>query len=96
MLEFQLALNICGLRDMGFHGSKFTWSNKRDANLRVEVRLDRYTCYSTWETRFNFSRVQNISMMGFDLNLILDQIDFINAKTKGRINWGKLFHYEEH
>lgn len=66
---------------MGFQGSKFMWSNKREIKSLVEMRLDRFTCYSAWEARFNFSRVQNVFTTGSDHSPILVAIDSLNSNS---------------
>ncbi|XP_042939332.1 uncharacterized protein LOC122274351 [Carya illinoinensis] len=56
MERFREALDACELSDLGYIGSKFTWSNKRDGGSFTKERLDRAlgnaTCpllYSNWE-----------------------------------------------
>jgi hypothetical protein len=41
MKEFQNALEHCRLCDMGFNGSRYTWSNKRHDDYFTKERLDR-------------------------------------------------------
>lgn len=37
---FWTTLGDCNLGDLGFQGSKYTWSNKRDSVAFVKERLD--------------------------------------------------------
>ena len=50
--EFREAVNFFGLRDMGFKGHPFTWSNRRFGPQLVEERLDRFLCCKTWGVCF--------------------------------------------
>lgn len=52
ILLFREALVDCKLEDMGYFGSKFTWSNKFTKEL-----LDRGLCYSEWQDLFSYFRV---------------------------------------
>ncbi|GAV59931.1 Exo_endo_phos domain-containing protein [Cephalotus follicularis] len=40
MAEFRNALDVCNLRDMGFHGSPYTWSNGRTGEDCIRSRLN--------------------------------------------------------
>lgn len=40
---------------MGFHGNRFTWTNKRSGAARVNVRLDRALGNSNWATTIDTS-----------------------------------------
>ena len=40
MANFREALSDCSLMDLGFIGSEFTWSNNREDEFLVRVRLD--------------------------------------------------------
>ena len=44
MADFRKAMDESLLDDMGFRGSKYTWSNKRDGNCLIMDRLDRGLC----------------------------------------------------
>ena len=41
MINFQDALEACGLTDLGFSGHPFTYDNRRSGRANVQVRLDR-------------------------------------------------------
>ncbi|KAK2641420.1 hypothetical protein Ddye_023183 [Dipteronia dyeriana] len=49
MENFRSALNDCGLQDIGFVGSTFTWCNKRDGEDMIQERLDRVVCDCQWD-----------------------------------------------
>ncbi|GAV84206.1 hypothetical protein CFOL_v3_27650 [Cephalotus follicularis] len=48
MDEFRRILDICGLRDLGFFGCPFTWSNGRMGEERIQCMLDRCVGTSSW------------------------------------------------
>ncbi|XP_059436383.1 uncharacterized protein LOC132169350 [Corylus avellana] len=48
MQEFQRALEDCGLSDLGFCGSKYTWSNCQDGINFIKERLDRGVANLEW------------------------------------------------
>jgi hypothetical protein len=50
--SFHSALAECSLGDLGFKGSKFTWSNKRGAGAFIKERLDRALANPGWCRRF--------------------------------------------
>ena len=56
MANFREALSDCSLMDLGFIGSEFTWSNNREDELLVRVRLDRGVASQTWQTLFPMLR----------------------------------------
>ncbi|KAH9750466.1 reverse transcriptase domain-containing protein [Citrus sinensis] len=51
MYEFREAIRECDLRDMGWKGMPFTWSNKRYEAGLIEERLDRFLCNKSWELK---------------------------------------------
>ncbi|XP_062013360.1 uncharacterized protein LOC133729796 [Rosa rugosa] len=52
MDDFRGTMNSCGLYDMGYYGSRFTWSNRF-----TKERLDRAFQSTLWRESFPFSRV---------------------------------------
>ncbi|XP_042988728.1 uncharacterized protein LOC122316263 [Carya illinoinensis] len=48
MERFREALDECELSDLGFLGSRFTWSNKREGRAFIKERLDRAFGNSSW------------------------------------------------
>ena len=60
MEEFGAALEECHLIDLGFHGYKFTWNNKRPGAANTRERLDRAVANKEWLDMFSVSSVSHI------------------------------------
>jgi hypothetical protein len=52
MRSFLLTLEDCNLSDLGYRGSKYTWSNKRDLIVLLKERLDRSIASPDWYAHF--------------------------------------------
>ncbi|KAK2648147.1 hypothetical protein Ddye_015636 [Dipteronia dyeriana] len=50
--NFRMALDECGLQDIGFVGPPFTWYNKRKGTAMIQERLDRCMCSFQWKNMF--------------------------------------------
>jgi endonuclease/exonuclease/phosphatase family metal-dependent hydrolase len=61
MEAFRVALEFCGLEDLGFTGPKFTWSNKQDDGQFVKDRLDRMVANNQWIDTYPVKRVEILS-----------------------------------
>ncbi|KAG6645499.1 hypothetical protein CIPAW_08G126800 [Carya illinoinensis] len=48
MEDFRVALSDCGLKDIGYIGSKYTWCNKREGDGFTKSRLDRAVVNEDW------------------------------------------------
>lgn len=46
--EFREVLAVCELRDLGFVGPHYTWSNRREGNGLIYEWLDRFLANSLW------------------------------------------------
>ena len=55
MEDFQAALEVCDLFDLGFQGYKFTWNNKRPGTANTRERLDRAIVNREWKDKFSAS-----------------------------------------
>ncbi|GAV65311.1 hypothetical protein CFOL_v3_08826 [Cephalotus follicularis] len=52
MDDFWRTLDSCGLRELGFHGCPFTWSNGRNGVEQIRCRLDRCVGTTDWMALF--------------------------------------------
>jgi hypothetical protein len=52
MTAFQSTLETCRLADMGFYGSRFTWSNKQYDGMFIKERVDRVLATSCLALKF--------------------------------------------
>lgn len=50
-------MNQCGLIDLGAHGPKWTWNNKRVGMANIKERLDRFLANTQWCSRFPNAQV---------------------------------------
>lgn len=57
MENFRLAIEDCGLGDLGYMGDMFTWSNNRECDQFTKERLDRAFSNPAWQDLFIFSSV---------------------------------------
>ena len=60
MEDFWVALEDCGLTDLGFIGHKFTWPNSRPSSAYTKQRLDRATANRKWIDKFPASSVSHL------------------------------------
>lgn len=60
MEDFRDALNACELKDMGYLGLVYTWSNKREGNVLVQERLDCGVRCMNWHILFLNSIVHHL------------------------------------
>jgi hypothetical protein len=52
MAAFRDVLDLCGLQDVGFTGTPWTYDNKKPRPRNVKVRLDRGVASQSWFNRF--------------------------------------------
>jgi hypothetical protein len=52
MEAFRYTLSECSLGDLGYRGSKYTWSNKREVGEFIKERLDRALANAGWCAQF--------------------------------------------
>jgi hypothetical protein len=50
----------CGLTDLGYKGYSFTWSNRREGDANVQVRLDRGVATASFLDLFPDSHVEHV------------------------------------
>ena len=66
MQGFRDALDVCGLKDIGFNGFPFTWCNRRPGPQNTWIRLDRGVATIDWILRFPTSRIHHLDAFHSD------------------------------
>lgn len=72
-------IEACGLTDLGFHGSKFTWCNHRAAEARVWKRLNRAMVNDSWLDTMPLSTVTHLPSVGSDHSPLLMELTSRNV-----------------
>ncbi|OMO87944.1 reverse transcriptase [Corchorus capsularis] len=73
VLPFHDVIFDCGLMDMGFKGQRFTWQNRREANIRE--RLDRAFINVEWRAKFSVAQCFNLPAVGSEHSPIFIALD---------------------
>lgn len=68
--ELYQCINICGLEDMGYEGSTFTWWNGRHNKATIFKRLDRFMCNQEMRNLFSQIKVKHLIKKGSDHSLL--------------------------
>jgi hypothetical protein len=68
---FRDCLQHCELKDLGFEGPKFTWSNRQHNDSNVKVHLDRVVANGEFYDLFQESLVENVIATSSDHYAIL-------------------------
>ncbi|XP_030931655.1 uncharacterized protein LOC115957525 [Quercus lobata] len=61
MTDFRAALDFCGLCDLGYVGSPYTWCNNQFDGVVTWIRLDRGVATTAWTQLFPSFRVHHIA-----------------------------------
>ena len=59
-LRFQDCLNYCRMIDLGFFGSKFTWSNNQPLTHLIQERIDRVFVNPAWNELYPEACVKHL------------------------------------
>lgn len=62
MAAFRDCLDDCGLRDLGYRGSTFTWSRGISPSTIIRERLDHFVACSGWQNIFHVFDVRHFSI----------------------------------
>lgn len=83
IFEFMGVIEACGLIDLGFYGSKFTWSNLRGAQFRIWKRLYRAMVFDAWLKDIPLSTITHLSSVGSDhCPLLLEMQERVDSYVK--------------
>ncbi|KAI9109563.1 hypothetical protein K1719_019617 [Acacia pycnantha] len=90
ILNFLKFISDCSLIDLGFHGSWFTWCNRRQGDATIKERIDQAMVYDSFCHCFPFAHVFHIDLLGSDYHLL-----FVNFNHLSR-NKIKTFRFEDY
>lgn len=91
---FRDVVEKCELRDMGFVGHEYTWSNNQPCENNIQERLDRFLGCDNWKNLFPGSFVSYLSKRKSDhLPILLHVVSEGWAGRERRFK--KLFRFEE-
>lgn len=93
LLDFHLAVDECGLIDIGFDGDIFTCVNRREAGETIFERLNRCFCNSTWRALFPHASVTHLDFFLSDHRAIEIQLGACLVPAKRYVN--NILHFEE-
>lgn len=65
-IYFISCMDQCGMTDMGFVGSRYTWCNNMDLRHRIWKRLDRILVNDSWEQQFQNIKMKHLGRTGSD------------------------------
>jgi hypothetical protein len=87
MEQFRSTLEICGLADLGYKGSRFTWNNCRSDNGFIKERLDRALANKEWCLKYQGVEILILAERSSDHKPILlverDKIERCGPHKKG-------------
>ena len=66
MEGFRQVVNNCCFQDLGYCGPNFTWSNIKEGNQRISLRLDRAFATPEWLELFRNPKVHHLTESTFD------------------------------
>ncbi|CAL9001623.1 unnamed protein product, partial [Prunus brigantina] len=90
MRDFGMALEDCGLTSMKYKGYKFTWTNNRTGDDRVQLRLDRGVANAAFFQVFPGAIVDHVN------SLVSDHLPvFIHFGGSDSVRWARRFMFEE-
>ncbi|XP_075668491.1 uncharacterized protein LOC142638352 [Castanea sativa] len=81
VLLFKECLDSCGMVDLGFHGHKYTWVNKREAVHYIKERLDKGFANFDWRELYPEAAIHHLARTHSDhcpILLSLDKTPFSN------------------
>ena len=80
--KFCEVLDQCGLMDLGFVGSRFTWCNNPDPPYTTWVRLDRAVATREWLNLFHVAQVEHVDVSNSDHKCLWLQGDSTGAHRR--------------
>lgn len=65
-LLFKECLDKCNMMDIGFMGSRFTWTNRREVQALIQERIDRYFVNPSWCVMYPDAKVTHLTRCHLD------------------------------
>ena len=92
MINFQDALEACGLTDLGFSGHPFAYDNRRSGRANVQVWLDRAVASNDWRDMFMQASVAHLVSPALDhspllLKFSLEQDRWPHSSRRYELMW---------
>ena len=78
MQLFREVIDYCGFMELGFEGSKYTWSRHFENGNSIWERLDKCLATSSWFLKFPGTKVHHLRCDSSDhipLHIILSRLD---------------------
>ena len=63
-------LDKCNMADLGYSGSRFTWTNWRDTHVLIQERINRFFINTDWCSLYPEARVTHLTRCHFNHNPI--------------------------
>ncbi|KAK9672053.1 hypothetical protein RND81_12G073000 [Saponaria officinalis] len=82
MNDFRLAIDDCGLMDLGHDGDPFTWQRGRSTENLIRERLDRFMATMTWCNIYHDWCVVHFPRTNSDHSLIVLDTDGISSRIQ--------------
>ncbi|XP_075659168.1 uncharacterized protein LOC142629059 [Castanea sativa] len=86
---FKDCLDSCGMVDLGFHGPRFTWVNKREVGHFIQERLDRGFANSEWRRMYLEAAIHHLVRTHSDHCPVLLKMD-----NNGLSNLSRSFRFQ--
>ena len=90
MQQFSEVIDKCGFMDLGFEGSKYTWSKHFENGISIWERLDRCLVTNSWFMKFGGSRVYHLTCISSNHVPILISLSSLIPPI-----WKKIFRFEQ-
>ena len=85
MQLFRDILDECGLMDIGFKGSPFTWSKHYNNGVSIWERLDRVMVSYDWFSKFPGARVHHVDSTTSDHKILWIENSDLNCSPRKRL-----------
>lgn len=89
---FQDVVNLCDFQDLGFEGYPFTWSNGREGDANVQLRLDRAFATESLLLKFPYFKVVHGNRYGSNHYPLMIEIDSSHLSLSKS---NRIFRFEE-